>query len=157
MNEEYGHIPDGFLLNPEEIQELRKQKYEIAEYAKEKLRKLMNDNPTHEEMLEIAAERERPFYRYFAIDYCATGEGRSFWLKICRNYQPIDDKDRALEKFEKFVGHGAHYYMHGLEQPTEDEFLEKYGKLVPDYIVEMIARRDQPFFTWETHLHYNYS
>ncbi len=55
MSEEYGHIPDGFLLNPEEIQELRKQKYEITEYAKEKLRKLMN----HEEMLEIAERRER--------------------------------------------------------------------------------------------------
>ena len=27
MTEEYGNIPDGFLLNPEEIQELRKQKY----------------------------------------------------------------------------------------------------------------------------------
>ena len=31
---------------------------------------------THEEMLDIAAERERPFYRYFVIDYCATAE---FW------------------------------------------------------------------------------
>jgi hypothetical protein len=59
MSEEYGHIPDGFLLNPEEIQELRKQKYEITEYAKEKLKKLMNDNPTHEEMIEEAARRER--------------------------------------------------------------------------------------------------
>jgi hypothetical protein len=112
---------------------------------------------THEEMLDIAAERERPFYRYFVIDYCATGEGKSVWLKICRNYQPIDDKDRDLERFAKFVGDGADYYMHGLEQPTLDEFLEKYGKMVPDYIVEMIARRDQPFFTWETHLHFNYS
>jgi hypothetical protein len=55
MSEEYGNIPDGFLLNPEEIQELRKQKYEITEYAKEKLRELMN----HEEMLEEAARRER--------------------------------------------------------------------------------------------------
>jgi hypothetical protein len=59
MSEEYGNIPDGFLLNPEEIQELRKQKYEITEYAKEKLKKLMNDNPTHEEMIEEAARRER--------------------------------------------------------------------------------------------------
>ena len=42
-------------------------------------------------------------------------------------------------------------------RPASKEFLEKYGKLVPDYIIEMIARRDQPFFTWETHLHYNYS
>jgi len=59
MSEEYGHIPDGFLLNPEEIQELRKQKYEITEYAKEKLKKLMNDNPTHEEMIEEAEKREK--------------------------------------------------------------------------------------------------
>jgi hypothetical protein len=55
MSEEYGHIPDGFLLNQEEIQELRKQKYEITEYAKEKLRELMN----HEEMIEEAARREK--------------------------------------------------------------------------------------------------
>ena len=59
MSEEYGNIPDGFLLNPEEIQELRKQKYEITEYAKEKLRELMNDNPTHEEMIEEAEKREK--------------------------------------------------------------------------------------------------
>jgi hypothetical protein len=48
MNEEYGHIPDGFLLNPEEVEELRKQKHEITEYAREKLRK----------MTEEAAKRE---------------------------------------------------------------------------------------------------
>ena len=41
MNEKYGNIPDGFLLNSEETEELRKQKYEITEYAKEKLRKLI--------------------------------------------------------------------------------------------------------------------
>jgi molecular chaperone DnaK (HSP70) len=43
MDEEYGHLPDAFLLNPEEIQELRKQKHEITEYAKEKLRKMTED------------------------------------------------------------------------------------------------------------------
>jgi hypothetical protein len=106
-------------------------------------------------MLDIAAERERPFYRFFAIDYCATGEGRSYWLKICRNYQKIDDRDREYEKFAEFVD--CDYYMECFEELVEDEFLEKYGKLVPDYIIEMIARRDQPAFTWEVHLHYNYS
>jgi hypothetical protein len=55
MTEEYGHIPDGFLLNPEEVEELRKQKHELTEYGKEKLRKMM----THEEMIEEAARRER--------------------------------------------------------------------------------------------------
>jgi len=75
MTEEYGHIPDGFLLNPEEVEELRKQKHELTEYGKEKLRKLIYEqdmkkmeeaakdlvlnNLTHEEMLEEAARRER--------------------------------------------------------------------------------------------------
>jgi hypothetical protein len=98
---------------------------------------------------------EREFYRYFAIDYVATGEGRSVWLKICRNYPPIDNRDRQYEKFVKFVGEP--YYMEIFEELTEDEFLVKYGKMVSDYIVEMISRRDQPAFTWETHLHFNYS
>jgi hypothetical protein len=75
MSEEYGHIPDGFLLNPEEVEELRNQKHELTEYAKEKLRKLIYEqdmkkmeeaakdlvlnNLTHEEMIEEAARRER--------------------------------------------------------------------------------------------------
>jgi len=58
MTEEYGHIPDGFLLNPEEVEELRNKKHELTEYGKQKLRKMMNDNPTIDEMLEIAEERE---------------------------------------------------------------------------------------------------
>ncbi len=42
-------------LTQEEVEELRKQKHEITEYAKEKLGKLMN----HEEMLEEAERREK--------------------------------------------------------------------------------------------------
>jgi hypothetical protein len=41
MTEEYGHIPDAFHLSPEEVEELRKQKYELTQYAKEKLKELM--------------------------------------------------------------------------------------------------------------------
>ena len=59
MTEEYGHIPDGFLLTSEEVEELRKSKKELTEYGKEKLRKMMNDNPTIDEMIEEAARRER--------------------------------------------------------------------------------------------------
>ena len=40
MTEEYGHIPDGFLLNPEEIQNLRENKRYLTEYGKQKIRKL---------------------------------------------------------------------------------------------------------------------
>jgi hypothetical protein len=41
MTEEYGHLPDGFLLNPEEVDTLRKQKHEITDYAKQKLKELI--------------------------------------------------------------------------------------------------------------------
>ncbi len=53
MNEEYGHIPDGFLLNTEEIQELRKQKHEITEYAKGKLRKMTEEAAKKEAANEL--------------------------------------------------------------------------------------------------------
>jgi hypothetical protein len=42
MGEEYGHIPDGFLLSEKEVEELRSKKHELTEYGKEKLRKLMS-------------------------------------------------------------------------------------------------------------------
>jgi len=41
-------------LTQEEVEELRSKKQKLTQYGKEKIRKLMN----HEEMLEIAAERE---------------------------------------------------------------------------------------------------
>jgi hypothetical protein len=41
MTEEYGNIADGFLLSQSEIDELRKSKREITEYAKQKLKERM--------------------------------------------------------------------------------------------------------------------
>lgn len=109
-----------------------------------------------EEAERREAENKLPFYRFFVIDYLATGEGRSYWLKICRNYQKVDDRDREKEKFEKFIGMGADYYMHGFEELTEEEFMKKYDTLVPHNVKMMLQRRDQPAFTWETHYHFNY-
>ena len=48
MNEEYGHIPDGFLLNPEEVEELRTNKRYLTAQAKQKLRKLKAQQQTQE-------------------------------------------------------------------------------------------------------------
>ena len=45
-------------LTDEEVQELRSKKQELTQYGKEKLRKLMNKEPTLDEMLEEAARRE---------------------------------------------------------------------------------------------------
>jgi hypothetical protein len=41
MSEEYGNVPDGFFLSQSEIDELRKSKREITEYAQKKLQELM--------------------------------------------------------------------------------------------------------------------
>ena len=48
MNEEYGHIPDGFLLNPEEVEELRQNKRYLAAQAKQKIKKLKAQQQTQE-------------------------------------------------------------------------------------------------------------
>ena len=53
MAEEYGNIPDGFLLNPEEVDALHKQKHEITEYAKEKLRKMTEEAAKKEAANEL--------------------------------------------------------------------------------------------------------
>jgi hypothetical protein len=94
MGEEYGHIPDGFLLSEKEVEELRKQKHELTEYGKQKLRELMSKpieakvseedynkvvnalTLTHEEMLEEAERRERSNtvlarYNRFYNDECS--------------------------------------------------------------------------------------
>ena len=48
MNEEYGHIPDGFLLNSEEVEELRTNKRYLTAQATQKLRKLKAQQQTQE-------------------------------------------------------------------------------------------------------------
>ena len=46
MPEEYGHIPDAFHLSQSEIDELRKSKREITEYAQKKLQELIEKQET---------------------------------------------------------------------------------------------------------------
>jgi len=41
VKEQFGHIPDGFLLNQEEIDDLRESKRELSQYGREKLKELM--------------------------------------------------------------------------------------------------------------------
>ena len=48
MSEEYGNIPDGFLLNPEETEELRTNKRYLTAQAQQKLRKLKAQQQTQE-------------------------------------------------------------------------------------------------------------
>ena len=105
--------------------------------------------------LDELADTERPFYRFFAVEYFGNGEGMSYWLKACRNYQSFDDKDREMERFKEFIG--CEFYYGGIEEPTEEEFRTRYAKLIPEYVSKMLDKRDQPGFIWKTHYHFNYS
>ena len=49
--EDFGNLPDGFFLSQSEIDELRNQKYELTQYARQKLKELK-----HKEALEIARQ-----------------------------------------------------------------------------------------------------
>jgi hypothetical protein len=126
------------------FEEAAKREAIVAKVSEEDYQKVME-----------AIEEKKPFYRFFVVDYYATGEGMSFWLKICRNYEPYDDVDREMEEFKEFIG-CSHYYP-GIEEPTEEEFRTKYAKLIPEYVSKMLDKRDQPGFIWETHYHFNYS
>jgi hypothetical protein len=46
MGEEYGNVPDGFLLSQSEIDELRKSKRKITSYAQKKLQELKEKQET---------------------------------------------------------------------------------------------------------------
>ena len=48
MSEEYGNIPDGFLLNSEETEELRTNKRYLTAQATQKIRKLKAQQQTQE-------------------------------------------------------------------------------------------------------------
>ena len=48
MSEEYGNIPDGFLLNSEETEELRTNKRYLTAQAKQKIKKLKAQQQTQE-------------------------------------------------------------------------------------------------------------
>ena len=95
---------------------------------------------------------DKPTYRFFAIDYCATGEGRSIWLMICR-YDLDGERDYEYERFANFVRYD--HYLHGFDELTEREFLDKYTRFIPHLIANML--RDKTISTWQTHLHFNYS
>jgi hypothetical protein len=94
---------------------------------------------------------DTPFYRFFAIDYYATGEGRSIWLMICRYH--LEERDYEYERFANFVNYD--HYLRGCDELTEREFLDKYSRFIPYLIASMLSKKS--IGTWQTHLHFNYS
>lgn len=123
------------------------------DYGNEKLNEIFNN--TWPNLGWAKQMSDKPFYRFFAVEYFATGEGVSYWFQISRNYTSPDHIDRELDKFKKLLGH-QHYWA-GIEELKQEEFTVKYNKMLPEYITHQIEKKDQPFFSWQSHIHINYS
>ena len=96
---------------------------------------------------------DKPVYRFFVIDYFATGEGRSIWLMICPNNSPSYPVDYLQNRWEKFVN--VEYYLQGTEKLTEEEFMKKYRVFMPGHIKNTIEERSMSI--WQSHYHFNRS
>ena len=151
------------MTHEEMLEEAAKREQEVQQNIERavEIDKVIHATVSEEDYLKVLnapkSKEERPFYRFFAIEYFATGEGMSFWLKVCRNYDLYNNIDYDLERFAKFIGEGAEHYMYGMTQPTEEQFMMQYAELIPRHVVKMIERKDQPALDWETHFHVNYS
>lgn len=132
----------------------------IAKISKEDYQKVLDASKQGVEaykpaLKELSESERKEFYRFFVVEYYMTGEGVSYWFKICRNYPPYDGEDNDLESFKKFIDNS--YFSQYIEQPTEKEFMRRYANLIPEPIVKMIEHEVQPEFIWESHFHVNYS
>jgi hypothetical protein len=86
--EDLGNLPDGFLLSPEEINDLRNSKRELAEYAKEKLKAMNND-----------FIKDFPYVTRVEV---ITDAGREFSQYQCSNVQvSVQDNGRTIKVFLK--------------------------------------------------------
>ena len=132
MGEEYGHIPDGFLLNPEEVEELRSKKHELTEYGKQRLRELIYkqdmkkmedaaknlvlENLTHEEMLEIAEKREAENKALAALDELYEKHGDAM-LKLAEiekdEWERRERADTVLTRYNHFYNEECSGMPHG--------------------------------------------
>jgi hypothetical protein len=107
MSEEYGHIPDGFLLNPEEVEELRKSKRELTAYAQQKLRKLKFQQQS-QKIVEATMEhtlrpkggnRERVLASAFRelLEQCGYGQDGLLVVNICDIINIIDTLEELAQ------------------------------------------------------------
>jgi len=132
MGEEYGHIPDGFLLSEKEVEELRNKKHELTEYGKQRLKELIYkqdmhkmedaaknlvlENLTHEEMLEEAARREAENKALAALDELYEKHGDAM-LKLAEiekdEWERRERADTVLARYNAFYNDECSGMPHG--------------------------------------------
>lgn len=121
---------------------------------------------------------QEELYQFVACNYFATGEGVTVALLITRAYPREEDyatksyfdedgfhlgdlkedatpANRAVREFTKEFGD---YLAIGAEVITQEDFLEKYGKHVPDTVKRMLNGEvaTPGNFHWHSEFHVNY-
>ena len=122
------------------------------------------------------AENTEELYQFLACDYFATGEGRTIMVLITRAYPKMEDyatesyfdengfhlgelknsaKFRAARQFiEEFGG----YYAQGAENLSRDEFVQKFGRFIPEIVLNLLNSEDQPGnLSFKQEFHFNFS
>ena len=103
-------------LTQEEVEELRSKKHELTEYGKQRLRELMNINPTHEEMLEEAARREAENKALDALDklYDENGDAMKQLAEIEKDeWERRERADTVLARYNRFYNDECSGLTHG--------------------------------------------
>jgi hypothetical protein len=119
-------------------------------------------------------------YQFVACDYFATGEGRTVMLLITRAYPHSDDyatpgdftdgvytpptlKEGYTPKViagREFIEHFGEYFSLGAENLPREDFLKRYGHLLPDYVHRILNAEgsERPGnFNFKQSLHFNFS
>jgi hypothetical protein len=113
-------------------------------------------------------------YQFVVSDYFATGEGRTICLLITRAYPGAEDWEERpssennwtgkLKYSKKFIAarifvekFGA-YFAQGAENFPREEFLEKYGRHLPEIVLKLLNSEDQPGnLSYSQEFHFNFS
>ncbi len=103
-------------LTQEEVEELRNKKHELTEYGKQRLKELMNINPTHEEMLEEAERREAENKALAALDELYEKHGDAM-LKLAEiekdEWERKERSDTVLRRYNHFYNEECSGLPHG--------------------------------------------
>ena len=117
-------------------------------------------------------------YQFLAADYSATGEGRTICLLITRAYPDKEDyvRDSYFDEEGKFVFESetkntseyrakrefvvrfGGFIAEGVEVLEREEFLTRFGRMLPDSVKHMLLNSDQPGnMVFSQEFHFNFS
>jgi hypothetical protein len=117
-------------------------------------------------------------YQFVACDYFATGEGRTICLLITRAYPMYEDyatepsftengfhpgilsNSAKFRAAREFVKHFGSYYAQGAENLPKEEFIEKFGRFIPEPVLKLLQLEgdDCPGnLSFRQEFHFNFS